>query len=251
MIGAGNVATHIARHLYAEGYTISCVYSRTAASAGRLAAELDAPGTSLPGEVPQEADFFIVCVPDREVAGVVKRFSSHEGTWVHTSGALSLDLFQDAQERCGVLYPLQTLSLQYPVDLEKVPFLVEGSSPGVTAAVKVLASHLSSSVHETTAAQRLVFHLAAVFANNFTNHMVHVAQKILDDAGLAEALIHPLLEETFMKMAEMGAAAAQTGPAVRGDQITLEKHLDLLKAYPEWEKLYTFISRDINRTRGH
>ena len=79
--------------------------------------------------------------------------------------------------------------------------------------------------------------------------MVHLAQQILEEAGCNPKLLGPLLEETFQKLRELDAGSAQTGPAVRGDQETMNKHIELLKDHPEWEKLYTFISRDIERSR--
>ncbi len=76
-----------------------------------------------------------------------------------------------------------------------------------------------------------------------------VAKEIMEEANLDPGLLGPLLEETFLKLKEMDAGSAQTGPAVRGDQETMNKHIELLKDHPEWEKLYTFISRDIERSR--
>ena len=78
--------------------------------------------------------------------------------------------------------------------------------------------------------------------------MVHTAQQILEKARLDPGLLEPLLEETFQKLKELDAFSAQTGPAVRGDKLTIKKHIELLKDHPEWEKLYTFISRDIERS---
>ena len=46
-------------------------------------------------------------------------------------------------------------------------------------------------------------------------------------------------------MLEAGPEVAQTGPALRGDKETMRKHLDLLGGHLEWEKIYTFVSRDI------
>ena len=79
--------------------------------------------------------------------------------------------------------------------------------------------------------------------------MVTIAERILKENEGDLALLAPILRETFSKMADMGPESAQTGPAIRNDQVTIQKHLALLKAYPEWEKLYTFVSRDIGRTR--
>ena len=250
MIGAGNVAAHISRHLHFAGHSITCVHSRTHESSARLAEEVGSVGTAVPEEVPPTADFFIICVPDRVILSVVRKFQDRKGIWLHTAGACSMEVFEDFQPQFGVLYPLQTMSKQRVVSLEDTPLLVEGSSPEIAEAIKMLASTISRNVYEMNSASRQVIHMAAVFANNFSNHMVHLAQQILEEEKIDAKLLDPLLKETYGKLGEMGAAAAQTGPALRDDQETMQKHLELLKKHPEWEKLYTFISRDIGRSRN-
>ncbi len=250
MLGAGNVSTHISRHLHSKGHRISCIYSRTGESANELANELETLGTSIRADVPGNADFYIVCVPDSVVENVVRNFSGLKGIWLHTAGALSMDLFKGLQTRSGVLYPLQTLSRKRKVDLSDTPFLVEGSSPEVTASIVDLANCISENVQEINSDTRRIIHLAAVFANNFTNHMVHIGQQILQENQMDLKLLDPILEETIRKVKLEGAKDAQTGPALRNDRETMQKHIELLKNHPEWEKIYTFISRDISRTRA-
>jgi predicted short-subunit dehydrogenase-like oxidoreductase (DUF2520 family) len=249
MLGAGNVSTHISRHLHSKGHRISCIYSSNLESASLLADEFGAKATTQQEEVPRQADFYLVCVPDQAVSSVLSLFKGWKGTWLHTAGALNLDLFKGLQSRYGVLYPLQTLSKTQDISLASTPFLVEGSSAEVTESISGLAASISAHVQEIDSESRLTIHLAAVFANNFTNHMVHIGQQILSEHKLDIKLLEPILEETVRKIGVMGAGDAQTGPALRNDQLSMQKHLDLLKSHPEWEKLYTFISRDIGYTR--
>ena len=249
MIGAGNVSTHISRHFHSAGHQISCIYSRTEAAAQRLASELGVPGTSNMEKVPLEADFFILCVTDHTVAEVAEQLRGRKGIWLHTAGALPMDVFQGITNEFGVLYPLQSLSKDRNIQKGHIPFLVEASSPQVLERITDLVHSISERVEEVDSHTRLKVHLAAVFANNFSNHMQLVAKEIMEEANLDPGLLGPLLEETFHKLKEMDAGSAQTGPAVRGDQETMNKHIELLKDHPEWEKLYTFISRDITRSR--
>jgi len=200
-------------------------------------------------ELPRQADFYLLAVPDGAVAGVAADCTDCLGIWLHCAGALSMQVFQGLFPEYGVMYPLQTLSKDFPLQSAKMPFLVEGSSPEVGAQVTTLASSISERVETVDSASRLVIHLAAVFANNFSNHMVHIAQQILMEQNLSADILDPLLEETYRKIISVGAGKAQTGPAVRDDQITLKRHIDLLKKHPEWEKLYTFMSREIARSR--
>jgi predicted short-subunit dehydrogenase-like oxidoreductase (DUF2520 family) len=249
IIGAGNVSTHISRHFHSAGHRISCVFSRTEASAQRLAREFGVPYTSKSEAVPGDADFYIIAVPDRVVVETGLKFRHAKGTWLHTAGSLSMDVFKGIFDQYGVLYPLQTLSRSRPMDPSQVPCLVEGSSPEVTLSLMKLAASVYETVEKASSEQRLVIHAAAVFANNFSNHMVHIARQLLSSRRIDPVLLDPLLEETYKKIITSGTLEGRTGPAVRGDQETITKHLELLKDHPEWEKLYTFISRDIERTR--
>jgi predicted short-subunit dehydrogenase-like oxidoreductase (DUF2520 family) len=249
MIGAGNVSTHISRHFHSAGNLISCIYSRTEASAQQLATELGVPGTSKIENVPAEADFYILCVPDRAVLEVAEKFRHTSGIWLHTAGALSMDLLKGVFEKYGVLYPLQTLSRSRPLEPAQVPCLVEGSTPKVLTSVMKLALSVYGNVEKINSDTRLTIHTAAVFANNFPNHMVHIARQLLADQNVDPGILVPLLEETLEKIKAMGTMEGQTGPAIRGDVETMNKHRELLKDHPEWEKLYTFISRDIERSR--
>ncbi len=206
-------------------------------------------GTSAKEEVSNTADFFIVCVPDRAIQDVLQEFKDYKGIWLHTAGALSSEVFEGLHSEFGVLYPLQTISRKRKISLKETPFLIEGSSREVTEKIRSLASSISCSVHETDSPSRLTIHLAAVFANNFSNHMVNIAQQMLGEQGGDLKLLDPILKETFSKLTDMGASASQTGPALREDSETMHKHLELLRKHPEWEKLYTFISRDIKNSR--
>lgn len=249
ILGAGNVATHLSRHLFSRGHSIVTVFSRTLKHAEQLAGEVGASPTDRREEIPHKADLYLVCLPDAEVGTLSGELPDRTGIWIHTAGALPMNIFQPFHEEFGVLYPLQTLSKERQVSMHKVPMLIEGSSPEVTEVLKSLATSISGEVREVDSQTRLLFHLAAVFANNFSNHMVEIAGQLLKSEGETFSLLLPLLQETVLKLEEMDPDRAQTGPAVRGDEETIRKHLDLLEEYPEWQKLYTFISRDIARSR--
>jgi predicted short-subunit dehydrogenase-like oxidoreductase (DUF2520 family) len=249
VIGAGNVATHVSRHLHAQGHRIGTVWSRTPATAKALADTLGAKACTRLSEVERQADFYLLAVPDRAVAVLAAELSGCRGIWLHTAGALSMKVFEGLVDEYGVLYPLQSLSKAHPMRLGRIPFLIEGSSAEVEKKVYDLAITITERVEAADSGTRLRIHLAAVFANNFSNHMVGIAGEILRKEGETYRLLLPLLHETIFKLEDLEPGSAQTGPAVRGDEETILKHLELLREYPEWQKLYTFISRDIARSR--
>jgi predicted short-subunit dehydrogenase-like oxidoreductase (DUF2520 family) len=247
LLGAGNVSLHISRHLYLAGHQVDCVWSRSQKSALRVAAASGSRAVSSPDEVPDDADFYLLVVSDSAIEEVASIFSGRKGIWMHAAGAVPLDVLKAYFGEYGVLYPLQTFSTQREVVLDEVPFLVEGSSPAVLEKIRSLAFSLSKKVVEMNSAERLKVHLAAVFANNFSNHMVTIATRFLKENGADFSLLEPILKETFAKMLEAGPEEAQSGPALRGDKETMRKHLDLLGEFPEWEEIYTSVSRDIHK----
>lgn len=245
VLGAGNVATHLARHFHAAGQRIDCIWSRNLQHARELARATDAAATSELGEVPGDSDFYLLAVPDSAIVSVARQLKEASGIGMHAAGAVPLGVLGPLFGRSGVIYPLQSISRDRNVSFSRVPILVEGSDQETRAHVRSLAESISGKVLDMDSDQRLVVHLAAVFANNFTNHMVAVARDILEEQGLDLTLLDPLLEETWDKIRSMGAHEAQTGPALRGDRETMEKHLQLLKDDPGWQKIYTFVSHNI------
>ena len=83
-----------------------------------------------------------------------------------------------------------------------------------------------------------MLHLAAVFVNNFTNHMLVQGREIALKAGFSFEILSPLIQETIAKALELGPENSQTGPAVRNDKNTIEKHLELLSFSPELPRIY-------------
>src|ERR1035437_4951552 len=108
-----------------------------------------------------------------------------------------------------------------------------------------LAKLLSDNVHIIDSEQRKKLHLAAVFACNFTNYMYDISFQILEDSGINFELLKPLIFETSNKIKTVEPYAAQTGPAVRFDEKTIDRHLRMLNKYPDIKKIYNLLSKDI------
>jgi len=166
---------------------------------------------------------------------------------VHTSGSTPMSVFEQyGIARYGVLYPLQTFSRQHGVNFLRVPIYVEGSSPLDTAELLFLARKLSMDVSQVDSEKRMLLHIAAVFACNFTNQMTVIAAQLVKNAGLSFASLKPLIEETYTKaLAADNPYQVQTGPAVRGDMNTVQKHIDALSNQPLLQQIYRLISENI------
>jgi len=84
-----------------------------------------------------------------------------------------------------------------------------------------------------------------VFSCNFVNHMYCAGEVITTRAGMDFNVLIPLLRETMDKASDMGPEKSQTGPAVRNDKNTIEKHLELLSFSPDLQKIYRVITDSI------
>jgi predicted short-subunit dehydrogenase-like oxidoreductase (DUF2520 family) len=248
LFGAGRVASQLAPALLAAGHSLAFVWSRTPATATQLAAAF-APTpvlSSLAAPLPA-ADVYLLALPDAAVTQVLAAVPWPAGALVaHLAGALPLGVFdQQPTVRGGVFYPLQTFSPGRAIDWPGVPLFIEAAEADGEATLRALAHSLSRQVQRLDSAQRLRLHLAAVFASNFTNHLLGVADALLAEAQLPATLLTPLVHETIAKALANPPFTVQTGPAVRHDAPTLAAHQAALANHPAWLALYQQLSASI------
>ncbi len=240
IIGSGNVATHLANNLYRVGITISGILSRDLGHAQKLAQQVHSKATTDLNDIPKsESDLILVSISDNNLEEVRNKFRSSIPV-VHTSGTFSSSSFD------GVFYPLQTFSADRQIDLGKVPFLIEGNTEDLQKQLIKLAQKLSSHVRITSPENRSNIHLSAVWVNNFVNHLIYKADALATSNSVDFKLLLPLLEETVKKAIETDPYTAQTGPARRNDQQTIQAHLDRLKGVDQ--DIYYLLSKSITDT---
>lgn len=248
-IGAGNLATNLAKALYRKGFRIEQVYSRTQESAQSLAQLVEADYTTELSAVVEDAQLYIVSLKDAAFVQLLPGLvaGKEKSLWVHTAGSIPMNIWAEQAERYGVFYPMQTFSKQREVDFREIPVFIESNSEADTQLLKDIASTLSEKVYEATSEQRKSLHLAAVFTCNFTNHMYVLAAELLKKYQLPFDVMLPLIDETARKVHELQPLAAQTGPAVRYDENVINEHLRMLADEPEAQELYRRISESIHR----
>lgn len=247
IIGAGNVGWHLARHLESAGHQICEVYSRDIHHAEKLVDNLyDAVPTDSLDFSESQASIFLLAVSDDAIAKVSEMvLLPPDAILAHTSGSKSMDTLQEADSLIGVFYPLQTFSKAKEINFEHTPILIEGEDKGVEKKLLALAATISSNVQLITSEERRTIHMAAVFACNFTNHLLTIAKNILEAEDLSFDLLHPLLLETIYKALELGPERAQTGPAARKDITMIKSHLNSLQENPELAQIYKLLSESI------
>jgi predicted short-subunit dehydrogenase-like oxidoreductase (DUF2520 family) len=246
IIGAGNAATCLGKALISAGHTVTGVWSRSAEKAVQLSNQLGIDATT-EGVVAPGSDLVLLCLPDDALFALPDWLY---GPWImaHTSGSVSMEAL-NRSKHYGVFYPLQTLSAKRQTSLKDVPLCIEGSDSHTEKLLVYLAGSISQKVEIMNSGQRLYLHLAAVFANNFSNHMFSLASEIALNANIDPSLLTPLIRETAAKAGEMSAADAQTGPAVRNDRRTIAKHLELLSGHPHLASMYRTVSEGIYRKK--
>ncbi|HEX5000948.1 MAG TPA: Rossmann-like and DUF2520 domain-containing protein [Bacteroidia bacterium] len=245
IIGTGNVATSLGTAFLNAGHTILQVAGRNRNSTQKLSTLLKALPVFLPHKVLPNADFYIIAVKDDAIEEMSAYTAAAKGIVVHTSGAVPLHQLTKHHLRAGVLYPLDTISHGNPESYKNVPICIEGSKPAVTTSIKKLAATVSDKVYKVSSEQRALLHLAAVFANNFTNYIFSLSGAIMRNGKLPEALLHELIRSTARNAIHPGPDQSQTGPAVRNDKVTIQKHQKLLSGKPELRAIYKLLTNDI------
>ncbi|WP_165963658.1 Rossmann-like and DUF2520 domain-containing protein [Hymenobacter radiodurans] len=251
LLGAGRVASQLGPALLQAGHRVVSVWSRTTASAQSLANQLPGAAVSLHLDFAAQppADLYLLSVPDAAVPEVLATATFPAGALVaHTAGALPLALFEAYPKvRGGVFYPLQTFSPGRIIDWHAVPLCIEAADEAGQALLLALGHSLSKMVQPVATLQRQRLHVAAVFASNFTNHLLGISHALLTEAKLPFELLAPLLRETVEKALAAPPFSVQTGPAARRDAPTLARHQAELTAHPAWLALYKSLSDSIQQ----
>jgi predicted short-subunit dehydrogenase-like oxidoreductase (DUF2520 family) len=245
IIGSGNVATHLAIAFMKAGHRILSVISRNENNAAQIAEKTRSQYSSDFTSVSSEADFIIVAVKDETIAEIASKLNAGNTIVAHTSGSMEMNVFQDHAKNFGVFYPLQTFHKEKELEINEVPFCIEGNNEASAKALSELAKSISSNIHFVDSEKRKVLHVAAVFACNFSNHFYTIAENILAEKNLSLDILRPLIKETALQVMHKSPSQLQTGPAIRGDEKIMQQHLNYLAAKPELAELYKKVSESI------
>ncbi|MEE4000573.1 Rossmann-like and DUF2520 domain-containing protein [Tenacibaculum sp. FZY0031] len=242
IIGGGNVATHLA-NAFSKTNEVSLVqmYARNIEQIQHLK-DLTSITNSI--EFLTEADVYIIAVSDDAISDVSHKIEQQNGLVVHTSGSVAMQSLQNTGRK-GIFYLLQSFSKDKDVNFDEIPFCLEAESEEDLQLLETLAKSIGTKVYRINSEQRKRLHVAAVFVNNFTNHMYKMGADICNEHQVPFEVLLPLIQETAQKITELSPEAAQTGPAKRNDQKTIQNHLALLNA--EQQEIYKLITKSIQQ----
>lgn len=225
-LGFGNLNHHLFQALNnAENVAVKQVFNRSFIDSAGILKNI--PFTDDISKL-MDADVYIIGIPDDAIAPFSESLPFSDKLIVHTSGSVGMDQLSGKNKR-GVFYPLQTFSKQREVDFKSIPICIEAENTKDVELLRKLGETISENIVEISSEKRLKLHLAAVFVNNFVNHLYTIGSDILDKEKLPFDLLKPLIAETASKIEMLPPKAAQTGPARRKDQKTIDKHLHLLE----------------------
>ena len=250
IIGTGKVAFHLGKRFVEKGIHVQQIVGRNAEKAAWLASILNTNFETDFSKIKMDSDVYIVAVSDTAIPSVAESLSQvlDNQLVVHTSGSIPSTALQPYFKNYGAFYPLQTFSLESHPDFDNIPIFINATPPQYLVVLKDLGEKISNKIYELEDEKRIVLHIAAVFVNNFTNQIFKMAYDILEKENLSFDVLKPLIQETVNKIHHYAPIDMQTGPAKRGDLITIEKHLDYLNknAPPQYFDLYKMFTELIN-----
>jgi len=240
VIGYGNVGYHLVdAFLKATEVQLIQVYNRNLSKIEHLNAK-----TSVTNDLHnlKEADIYIIAVPDDVIGKVSSEIKNKTGIIAHTSGASSINKLQTSNPK-AVFYPLQSFSKEKAVDFNEIPFCLESEYEQDYKVLEQLAKAIGQKIYAINSEQRKALHVAAVFVNNFTNHLFKIGNDICLKNNVPFDVLHPLIKETVLKIEKLAPKEAQTGPAIRNDLQTIANHLELLN--DEQKTIYKLLTQSI------
>jgi predicted short-subunit dehydrogenase-like oxidoreductase (DUF2520 family) len=246
ILGAGNIAFHLTTILLkTKKVELLQVYNKNLTKIEYLKHSVEI--TNKLSDLNKNGDIYIIAISDDAISDFSKQLILPNKLVVHTSGSVALNDLESNSNK-GVFYPLQSFSKNKKVTFNNVPICIEAETSGNLKLLEKLAKIISNKCYIINSEQRKQVHLAAVFVNNFVNHLYYLGNKICDENNISFEILHPLIKETSKKLEELSPFEAQTGPAKRNDVKTMEKQLEMLPK--KSKEIYTLLSNSILKTYG-
>jgi predicted short-subunit dehydrogenase-like oxidoreductase (DUF2520 family) len=245
IIGSGNVAQHLIQAFQNKivldsQIELVQVFARNKKSLTHL---LDSNSITSDYTQLQAADVYIIAVSDDAIAEVSPQLPFENQLVVHTSGTVPLTTLENKNRR-GVFYPLQTFSKDKAVNFKTIPICLEAENEKDLETLNQIANAISDAVYQINSDQRKALHVAAVFVNNFVNHLYQIGNEICNTNNVSFEILKPLIQETANKIVSLSPKEAQTGPAKRNDITTIEAHQQFLTDENQ-STIYTLLTQSI------
>ena len=261
IIGPGRIGQAMGRLLAQSGVSIAFVAGRNLAAARRAVRFI---GKGEPTELVdprlQSASVFLLTTSDSAVAGVGRMLAQRRkgrDAWrgevvLHTCGSLPSTVLRPLKLRgaaVGSLHPYQTVPIpQAGVRNLRGCFWALEGDPRALRVARDWVRRLGGVPFSVRPGRKTLYHLSAFLVCPTVVTLMAQAASLLKQAGVPLRISGPMLkqfvEETARNFAHLGARRALTGPAVRGDWVTIRRHLAALKrSAPEFVPVYRSLLR--------
>lgn len=245
-IGSGNVAYRLAIELKEQGFCITQIFNRTEANATKLC---EVTGASYISNISsfrfEDNDLNIISLSDDVLQYTLQNIYVNSSILVHTSGSLPIEILKEYSKNYGVIYPLQTINKDKRIDFKSIPILIEADKESNLLKLQSIVDKLSNNIVVCNSEQREMVHIAAIFVSNFTNYMYTIGYDLIQSSGLDFEILKPLIQQTALRLGNGSPKQLQTGPAKRADIRIINKHLERLNNFKEYQNLYKILSQKI------
>jgi len=245
IIGSGNVATALAKAFVSVNKKVR-ILGRNEETVAQLSSSLSIPGSCSWEDFDFSVDAVFLAVTDDALPTIVGKMGDYTGIIAHTSGSVGLEVFgSNKTGASGYFYPLQTFRSDYEVDMKSCPLFVNSNDEATTKSLLSLAEEISDSTHRISDEQKANLHLSAVVVNNFVNHLFALTYDYLHQSELSFEYLQPIIQTTIDRALVNDPALIQTGPAIRNDDSTLERHISKLEKHELLQDTYAYLSAQI------
>jgi predicted short-subunit dehydrogenase-like oxidoreductase (DUF2520 family) len=247
IVGKGNLGGALAQSLLHAGYAVKTI------SRGRRST----PPVAQDSAAKIQADVVWFCVPDGEIAraaGVLaKKTEWRRKIALHSSGALNsgeLEILRQQGAAVASVHPLMTFVRGARPPLKGVSFAIEGDVAAVRAARRIVKD-LGGIPYSIRKEEKAAYHAWATFASPLLTALLATTEQVAALAGIeakaARSRALPILRQTLANYAAFGAAGGFSGPIVRGDVDTIERHMRVLRGAPGVREVYSALGNSALR----
>ncbi len=252
IIGAGRLGTSLGVALSKKGYRIkslSCQTSLSADESQKIIGEGKSSTDNI--QTARAGDMVILCLPDEEIVKVTKELSAASINWskkfvFHCSGLLSSEILKPLKTKGALtasIHPVQSFAHKKtpPEQFENIYFGLEGETQALEESQKIIRK-LGGHCFIIAAENKTLYHTACSIASNFFVVLLDAASSLLKKVGLQEEqafkVLLPLVKGTLHNVKKFDIHASLTGPVIRGDKASVEKHLEALRKFPSFYEMY-------------
>ena len=247
IIGSGKVANWFGKILHQNRHEIIQVYSRNIENASILASDLNAEPIDNLQKINTTANLYLIAVADNAVEEILVNISGVNGILINTSGSMNISDMKNKSANYGIMWPMISVTKDMKPENDFI-MVIEASDSSTENKLKELSSLFTEKVYSLSYEQRKALHLSAVFSNNFTNHLISIAQQLLEKNDIDPSVLQPMLENMIERLKNSPAKELQSGPALRDDTIVMQNHLQMLKDHPDLQSIYKSLSKSIRNS---